>query len=142
MTHHIVDHSTSLPPGLFSAGLLPWEEAMAEPSRNFTHPQEVIAASDLSREEKRTMLAAWASDAWAAESAPGLRYCPGLAGRTVPLDTVLDALRSLDPETVVTPCERPEPAHRTRKAGVRWFTPRLPQVNWELEAGHGFHRSR
>jgi hypothetical protein len=94
----------------------------------FAHPHDVVTAPDLSREEKRAILASWASDAWAVESAPGLRHCPGLAGHIVLVDAVLDALRSLDPEAAEQACERPEPARGTRKAGVRWLTQRLSRM--------------
>ncbi len=92
------------------------------------HPHDVVTTPDLSLEAKRAILASWASDAWTVEGAPGLRHCPGLAGRTVPVDAVLDALRSLDPEAADRACENPEPARRTRKAGVRWLIPRLSRV--------------
>lgn len=76
-------------------GGVPTWQALVEPAAVFAHPSEVLEADGLSRERKRAILASWASDAWAVESAPTLRHCPG-GGRPVRLDDVLAALRSLD----------------------------------------------
>jgi len=61
----------------------------------FDHPDQVLREDTLTRAEKRNILASWASDANAVESQPWLRQIPG-AGRTLPLATILDALRRLD----------------------------------------------
>jgi hypothetical protein len=95
-------------------GFAPWE-ALAEPSRIFAHPQDVLAAGNLTRGEKRAILASWASDAWAVEASPALRHCPGLPGCQVSLDEVLAALKALDPE----PAEKPT-ARRARLRPI-WF---------------------
>jgi hypothetical protein len=126
MTQQVADHSSGLPFALFSPDLLPWE-VLTRPDQAFAHPQDVITAPDLSREEKRAILASWASDAWAVESTPGLRHCPGLVDHIVPLDVVLDALRSLDPDDAGQACERPEPERRAQGRG-RWLTPRLSRA--------------
>jgi hypothetical protein len=123
MSQQVADHSSRLRFASFSPDLLPWE-VITRPDQAFAHPQDVVTAPDLSQEEKRAILASWASDAWAVESAPGLRHCPGLVSRIVPLDVVLDALRSLDPDDAGQACERPEPVRRARKARARWLTPR------------------
>lgn len=108
-------------------GRRPAWQVLVEPAAVFAHPSEVLAAPNLTREEKRAILASWASDAWAVESAPALRQCPGLIGCTVPLDDVLAALRALDPEE---PADSPRAGHRPavgRWTGrIRWLTPRLP----------------
>jgi hypothetical protein len=127
MIQQVVDHSAGSRPEPPAPSLWSWK-ALPGTSRVFAHPQDVVAASDLSREEKRAVLAFWASDAWAVESSPGLRHCPGLAGRTVPVDAVLDALRSLDPEASTGACEPPVPTRAARKAHVRWLTPRLSRI--------------
>ena len=127
MTPQAADYPTGLRPELLPPSPSPWE-VLTKASQVFAHPHDVVTAPDLSREEKRAILASWASDAWAVESAPGLRHCPGLAGHIVPVDAVLDALRSLDPEAAEQACERPEPARGTRKAGVRWLTQRLSRM--------------
>jgi hypothetical protein len=65
------------------------------PAAVFDTPQQVLSDPDLTRQEKRAILSAWASDACAVESMPGLRQAPG--GRApVPFDAIVDALRSLD----------------------------------------------
>ena len=74
----------------------PWE-ALIEPGRIFAHSDDVLTEPGLSHAEKRIILASWASDACAVESAPALRHCPGLPGSWVTLDAVLAALRALDP---------------------------------------------
>ena len=99
----------------------PWQ-ALVDPGALFAHPDEVLAAPDLTREEKRAVLASWASDAWAVESAPGLRQCPGLVGRTVPLDDVLKALCALDDDGSAAAVRAPDPGGR--KGRVRWLTAR------------------
>lgn len=128
MTQQVADHPSRLRLAPFPADLLPWA-VLTGPDRAFAHPQDVITAPDLSREEKRAILASWASDALAVESAPGLRHCPGLVDRIVPVDAVLDALRLLDSKDTDKFCERPEPARHARKPGVRWLTPRLSRVD-------------
>ena len=64
------------------------------PSRVFQRPADVVNDPDLSLNEKRAILASWASDACAVEAAPALRKAP--SGRTVQFDEIMDALRSLD----------------------------------------------
>src|SRR5215210_66876 len=100
----------------------PTWQVLVEPAAVFAHPDEVVSSPSLTREEKRAILASWASDAWAVESAPALRQCPGLAGCTVPLDDVLAALRALDPQP---PAREPgaRPRARGKRAGrIRWLT--------------------
>src|SRR5215213_740174 len=71
-------------------------QSLLHPANAFDHPNDVVRDPDLSLNEKRAILASWASDACAVESAPALRKCPD--GRTVTFDDVLDALRTLDSE--------------------------------------------
>jgi len=61
----------------------------------FTHPQQVLASATLGGSEKRALLASWASDACAVEGLPAWRRWPG-AQTMVPVDDILDALRTLD----------------------------------------------
>lgn len=70
---------------------------LLHPARAFAHPQDVVADPDLTLNEKRAILASWASDASALEAAPALRCGPGCT-RPVPIDDILDALRALDKE--------------------------------------------
>jgi hypothetical protein len=64
------------------------------PAEAFSHPQEVVCDPDLSINEKRAILASWASDACAVEAMPGLRRSQ--AGATVTFDDIMDALKELD----------------------------------------------
>ena len=78
-----------IPPGLDLDDIL-------RPAAAFSHPQEVVCDPDLSINEKRAILASWASDACAVEAMPGLRKSP--AGTTVSFDDIMDALKELDAE--------------------------------------------
>jgi hypothetical protein len=71
-------------------------DQLLHPAQAFGHPSEVANDPDLTLNEKRAILAAWASDACAMESAPALRNA---SGRPVPFDEVMDALRALDKQT-------------------------------------------
>jgi hypothetical protein len=70
---------------------------LLHPAQAFAHPRDVVADGDLTVNEKRAVLASWASDACAVEAAPALRHAPGAAG-AVSVDEILEALRSLDNE--------------------------------------------
>ena len=65
------------------------------PARHFSRPDEVVDDRTLDTQEKRAILASWASDACAVESMPALRKPPG-APCPVTFDAVMDALRRLD----------------------------------------------
>jgi len=69
-------------------------DALLHPARAFRHPQDVVRDADLTVNEKRAILASWASDACAVEAAPALRMCTD--GPPVKFDDIMDALRSLD----------------------------------------------
>ena len=70
-------------------------EPAAYSAFQFDQPADVLNDCTLTREEKRTILSAWASDAWAVASSPGLRWLPGTT-TAVPIDTILNALNQLD----------------------------------------------
>jgi hypothetical protein len=75
----------------------PWDlDALLHPAQAFGHPSEVVSDPDLTLNEKRAILASWASDACAIEAAPDLRQSP--TGRPVRFDDIMDALRTLDRE--------------------------------------------
>jgi hypothetical protein len=83
--------------GFLSARKIPCElnlDDLWRPADVFTHPQEVVCDPDLSVNEKRAILASWASDACAVEAMPGLRRPQ--AGVTVTFDDIMDALKELD----------------------------------------------
>lgn len=74
-------------------------ERVPKPALGFRHPQEVLNSPLLGKEEKRAILASWASDASAVESRPELRWLPGTE-MPVQIDDVLDCLAKLDmPDT-------------------------------------------
>lgn len=69
-------------------------DGILRPADAYTHPNEVVCDPDLSINEKRAILASWASDACAVESVPELRKAP--AGAIVTFDEIMDALKELD----------------------------------------------
>lgn len=68
---------------------------LLHPANYFGHPHDVLAADEIGNDEKRAILASWASDIFAIESAPALRLYPG-AERAVSYDEILEALKALD----------------------------------------------
>ena len=70
-------------------------DQLLNPAAVFNSPREVLDDPDLTRQEKRAILSAWASDACAVDSIPGLRQAPG-GKAPVSFDEIVDALRSLD----------------------------------------------
>jgi hypothetical protein len=69
-------------------------DELLHPANAFGHPSEVVNDPDLTVNEKRAILASWASDACAIEAAPDLRVGP--RGSPVRFDDIMDALRTLD----------------------------------------------
>lgn len=67
---------------------------LLHPERAFAHPRDVVRDADLSLNEKRAILASWASDACALEATPELREIPG--GVRVRFDDIMECLRELD----------------------------------------------
>jgi hypothetical protein len=51
-------------------------DELLHPANAFEHPYEVVNDPDLTLNEKRAILASWASDACAIEAAPELRARP------------------------------------------------------------------
>lgn len=76
---------------------------LLHPAQYFNHPRDVLTAEHIDKDEKRAILASWASDQFAIESMPILRHYPGTE-RAVSYDEILDALKALDDD-------RPTPAH-------------------------------
>jgi len=68
---------------------------LLHPAQAFEHPSNVVNDPGLTLNEKRAILASWASDACAIEAAPTLRRVPG-GKRAVSFDDVMEALRILD----------------------------------------------
>jgi hypothetical protein len=69
---------------------------LLHPAGAFRTPMDVVSDPDMTVQEKRAILASWASDACAVESAPDLRRPP--SAPSVRFDDVLDALKELDRE--------------------------------------------
>jgi hypothetical protein len=85
-------------------------------SRDFGSPHEVIR-SNLTEDEKRGILADWASDIRAVESEPRLRRLDN--GGTISIDAVLAALHRLDKRRL--PRRRSDPVKRLSSD---WWRPR------------------
>jgi hypothetical protein len=68
---------------------------LLHPAQAFDHPSDVVEDPNLTLNEKRAILASWASDACAIAAAPDLRRMPG-GKRPVRFDDVMEALRALD----------------------------------------------
>ena len=67
---------------------------LLHPAWAFARPSDVVDDPDLTLNEKRAILASWASDACAAEANPLLRQAAD--GETAKWDDVMDALKELD----------------------------------------------
>jgi hypothetical protein len=100
-------------------------DSLLHPSQAYEHPSEVVNDPDLSLNEKRAVLASWASDACAVEAAPALRKGPN--GRLVSFDEIMDALRALDQQVSAT---RSSPR---KKAQIALRNPKFGSGN----SGHG-----
>ncbi len=88
---------------------------LLHPAQAFEHPRNVLADPDLTVNEKRAILASWASDACAVEAAPALRCAPG-GRRPVSVDEILEALRDLDRQARASGAERS--SLRRRRSGT------------------------
>jgi hypothetical protein len=75
------------------------------------HPDDVVRDPSLPLEDKRALLASWASDQRAVPGRPTLRQIDN--GALVGLDTIMRALRALDGRSGMTPSGGP----RIRPAG-------------------------
>ena len=91
-------HSIPSTPNPFKLDL----EELLYPGQIFNSPQQVVEHRDLTIDEKRAILASWASDACAVEAAPALRRPPGMR-RLVTVDEILETLRTLDVRGAVNP---------------------------------------
>ena len=103
--------------------------ALLHPAQAFAHPDDVVADPDLTLNEKRAILASWASDACAVEAAPSLRQVPGTQA-TVTVDEVLEALRMLDAAANATSWAR----RQVRREAIQAFRGRRKSGNGD--SGH------
>lgn len=69
-------------------------DRLLHPANAYVRPADVLRDPDLTTNEKRAILASWASDACAVEATPELRAPPN--GVLVSFDEIMDALKSLD----------------------------------------------
>jgi hypothetical protein len=106
---------------------------LLHPERAFAHPRDFVGDPDLTVNEKRAILASWASDANAVEVAPALRLAPGCS-RPVPVDDILDALRTLDNETHGKAVETSWLRRQVRRRSIETFRGRRRP---EEDPGHG-----
>lgn len=74
---------------------------LLHPAGAFRTPMDVVNDPDMTVQEKRAILASWASDACAVEAAPELRR-PAEAP-VVRFDDIMDALKRLDGEAAGKP---------------------------------------
>ncbi|WP_455977416.1 hypothetical protein [Methylorubrum populi] len=118
MDSHL-SHSGPMNPAAGQAASFEAWQAVIAPGDVFRHPREVLGHPQLSRADKRAILASWASDACALENAPGLRCLPGCKAEPVSIDSVLAALAELDPsparEAPAPPILRASPHRRPRR---------------------------
>lgn len=91
---------------------------LLHPAQAFVHPQAVVDDPGLTLNEKRAVLAAWASDACAGEASPALRRAPGSA-RVVSVDEILESLCKLDRQlaSIAAPSKR----RPLRRASIEAF---------------------
>src|SRR5437764_12201972 len=83
-------------------------DCLLHPGQVFGNPMEIVKDPDLTTQEKRAILASWASDACAVESASDLRQPP--AAPPVRFEEVMDALMSCDGDLTEQPCDLSRPS--------------------------------
>ncbi|AVA24827.1 hypothetical protein [Rhizobium sp. NXC24] len=96
---------------------------LLHPAKHFDHPRDVLASPDIGKEEKRAILASWASDIFAIESIPALRLYPG-ADKEVSYDEIMEALKALDEDDQRAGDQDSAGSinhARRRKSQARWF---------------------
>ena len=89
-------------------------DQVLNPAAVFDHPRDVLSDPDLTRQEKRAILSAWASDACAIQGLPGLRLYRD-SKTPVSFDDIVDALKSLDDNPT-----RPRPGGLAKRLKSRW----------------------
>src|SRR5689334_5645257 len=75
-------------------------DRLLHPAGAFRSPMEVVDDPDMTTQEKRAILASWASDACAVEAAPDLRQPTG--SPPARFDDIIEALKRLDGEVANT----------------------------------------
>ncbi|MGK6314321.1 hypothetical protein [Neorhizobium sp. DT-125] len=90
---------------------------LLHPTSHFDHPRDVLMVEHIGKEEKRAILASWASDISAIESMPALRQFPGME-HAVSCDEILAAVKALDGDSQSAPARNLNAlpnAQRTRR---------------------------
>ena len=94
-------------------------DQLLNPASIFDHPRDVLNDPDLTRQEKRAILSAWASDACAVQCLPGMRYLPE-SKSPVSFDDIIDALKSLDDDPPPRPGGKPMRLRRPWRRRRGW----------------------
>jgi hypothetical protein len=89
------------------------------PREVFGHPSDVLHNPRLGIEQKRALLASWASDANAVQHVPSLRQLPD--GSIVKVDDILQALKTLDGGNEVRLGDGNPPTWHRAATIKRWF---------------------
>ncbi len=90
-SEQVFDQPGVRPPGRLRTAL----ERGVRPAVGFQNPDDVVKDPHLTFQDKREILASWASDASAVQDEPRLRWLLGTV-EPVPLDEVLASLRRID----------------------------------------------
>ena len=80
--------------------------SLNRPFWKFSYPHQVVTDANMDLDEKRAILAAWASDEHALESLPTLRHLPGTPF-PVTFSSIMDARIALDKMTGVNDDDPP-----------------------------------
>jgi hypothetical protein len=91
---------------------------LLHPATHFDHPCDVLAADHISNDEKRAILASWATDMSAIDSMPAWRQDPGM-DQIVSYDEIIAALKALDGDGQCSPAERSSASTNVNKANRR-----------------------
>ena len=108
-------------------------DELLHPAQAFAHPRDVLCDPDLTLNEKRAILASWASDACAVEANPALRRPHG-SRQAVTVDEILDALRGLDAQAGGT-AQASWARRQVRRASIASRRSRRPRG--DVESGPG-----
>ena len=106
-------------------------EGDLEMPHHWSKPAQVLRNPALSTDEKRALLASWASDAHAVEDAPSLRRLED--GTVLHIDSILEALKALDRPRANT---RPRQHWRLAGGKHRMIRPRSNAMECARRALH------
>ena len=106
-------------------------DALLNPARAYRSPMEVVNHPDMTVQEKRAILAAWASDACAVEATPELKQLT--SAEPVRFDDIMDALSV---SMAKLPCNRTTASSLTVRGDGRIFIiETAPAVSHSRDAG-------